>query len=72
MPIDFPNSPSVNDIYTVGNRSWKWTGSVWESVTVTVAGADGADGANGTFIQASTAGPTVGDGANGDLWIVYS
>lgn len=29
MPIDFPNSPSVNQIYTVGSRSWKWDGSTW-------------------------------------------
>jgi hypothetical protein len=46
--IDFPNSPSVNDIHTVGTRSWKWTGSVWESVTVTVSGPTGPAGDNGT------------------------
>lgn len=44
MPIDFPNSPSVNDVYTVDGRSWRWTGSVWESVTVTVVGPAGANG----------------------------
>jgi hypothetical protein len=33
MPaIDFPNSPSVNDTHTVGNRVWKWNGTVWEVV----------------------------------------
>jgi hypothetical protein len=35
-------------------------------------GATGSAGENGTFIQASTTGPTAGDGNNGDLWIVYS
>jgi hypothetical protein len=35
-------------------------------------GPTGPAGENGTFIQASTTGPTVGDGNNGDLWIVYS
>jgi hypothetical protein len=35
-------------------------------------GPQGVDGANGTYIEASTTGPTVGDGDNGDLWIVYS
>jgi hypothetical protein len=37
-----------------------------------VIGPTGPQGENGTFIQASTTGPTVGDGNNGDLWIVYS
>jgi hypothetical protein len=35
MAIDFPNSPTLDDVFTVGTRSWKWTGSVWESVTTT-------------------------------------
>lgn len=44
MPIDFPNSPTINDIYTVDGRSWRWTGSVWESVTVTISGPTGPAG----------------------------
>jgi hypothetical protein len=176
--INFPDSPAVNDLFTVGDRTWKWTGSVWKSITVVPAGpsgnftvtgptaptgptgpaegdswfnsttgkfyayydgywveisankigptgpigpqgvfnatgptaptatsqgqvwfdaesgrtfvrydnfwvesssavlgptgATGPTGANGTFIQASTTGPTAGDGSNGDLWVVYS
>jgi len=31
--IDFPNSPSLNEVFTVGNRSWTWTGAVWQTVT---------------------------------------
>lgn len=27
--INFPNSPSVNDIHTENNLSWKWNGIVW-------------------------------------------
>jgi hypothetical protein len=30
MAIDFPNSPAVDDIYTVGSRTWTWTGTNWE------------------------------------------
>ena len=30
MAIDFPNSPATNDTYTVGSRTWTWTGSIWE------------------------------------------
>lgn len=29
MAIDFPNSPSVNDTYTVGSRTWTYTGTAW-------------------------------------------
>jgi hypothetical protein len=31
MPINFPNSPAINDIYSYGNKSWKWSGSYWAS-----------------------------------------
>ena len=31
MPINFPNSPATNDIYSYGNKSWKWSGSYWAS-----------------------------------------
>jgi hypothetical protein len=27
--LDFPTSPSTNDIYTANGRSWKWNGVVW-------------------------------------------
>lgn len=30
--IDFPNSPAVNDTYTVGSRTWKWNGVAWNLV----------------------------------------
>jgi hypothetical protein len=29
--IDFPNSPTVNDIFTAGNSTYKWTGEAWVS-----------------------------------------
>ena len=29
MPIDFPNSPTTNQVYSVGNRTWVYDGSVW-------------------------------------------
>jgi hypothetical protein len=76
MPIDFPNSPSVNDLYTVGDRTWRWTGLVWKSVTVTVAGPTGPTGGigptgpEGSFIVYPTAptGPTFPAPIEGDVW----
>ena len=29
MAINFPNSPSVNDIHSEGGIRWKWNGSSW-------------------------------------------
>lgn len=29
MAIDFPNSPTTNQVYSVGNRTWVYDGSVW-------------------------------------------
>lgn len=55
MPLDFPNAPSVNDLFTDGNTTWRWTGSVWDTVT----SATGAQGATGPT------GPTGPTGASG-------
>jgi hypothetical protein len=49
MPaIDFPNSPAVNDTFTVGSITWKWNGSTWQSQGTPVAGPTGPAGTNGT------------------------
>jgi len=64
MPaIDFPNSPSVNSTHTVGNRVWKWNGTVWEVVRSTVPYSTGATGATGAT---GSTGPTGQTGANGN------
>jgi hypothetical protein len=60
MPaIDFPNSPSVNQTFTVGERTWKWTGTAWDVVVTTqVTGPQGEPGegiaAGGTADQVLT------------------
>lgn len=35
--IDFPNSPTLNEVFTAGDRSWKWNGTAWASNNVTVS-----------------------------------
>jgi len=42
MPIDFPNSPSDNDVYTVGNRSWVYSASLgtWTLQSSALLGAN--------------------------------
>ena len=47
MPIDFPNSPVLNEEYTTGGRTWKWNGSVWLAIGTSspVQGLTGLQGA---------------------------
>jgi hypothetical protein len=45
--IDFPDSPALNSTHTVGNRVWKWNGTVWEVVRSTVPYATGPTGPTG-------------------------
>jgi collagen type VII alpha len=48
MPIDFPNSPSVNDEFTSGSTTWRWDGTVWKVVRdFAPTGATGATGPQG-------------------------
>ena len=32
MAMDFPDSPTIGDQFTVGDRTWVWDGSVWLAV----------------------------------------
>jgi hypothetical protein len=34
MAINFPNSPTPNQIYTYNGISWKWNGSYWEDYSI--------------------------------------
>jgi len=46
MAINFPLSPTVNQTYTYGNRSWTWTGYGWQA-TSTTTGPQGLQGIQG-------------------------
>lgn len=46
--INFPDSPSTDDEYTVGSVTWKWDGSVWKSLGMAMStGPTGATGPTG-------------------------
>ena len=62
MPaITFPASPYVNQVYTVGSKSWQWDGSVWNAYyneavdSVYGTGADGDATLDGTTTVLSMA-----------------
>jgi hypothetical protein len=49
MAIDFPNSPTLNQIYTVGDTSWTYDGEKW---LVSSAGLVGPTGPAGDWASA--------------------
>jgi hypothetical protein len=73
--IDFPNSPTLGQIYITSNKAWRWTGDVWDLVgsisqgpigptgpASTVPGPTGPRGSVG--FQGAT-GPTGSNGLDG-------
>lgn len=60
--IDFPDSPSVNDEFTSGDKTWVWNGTVWNTVT-SALGYTGPTGATG---DTGPTGPTGADGPAGE------
>jgi hypothetical protein len=33
MAVNFPNTPSINQTYGIGDRSWIWTGTFWKATS---------------------------------------
>ena len=38
MALNFPTSPSVNQVYTYGGNSWQWDGSSWVNLGIQASG----------------------------------
>jgi len=51
MPIDFPNSPAVNDIHSAGGRTWQYNGTSW--VLQSFVGVIGANQVGSTELAAN-------------------
>jgi hypothetical protein len=64
MAIDFPNSPAVDDEFTVDERTWIWTGARWDSKQVTSIALNDLSDAT---ITSATNGQLLR--YNGTLWV---
>ena len=71
MPINFPDSPTVDQTFTVGGTTWKWTGTVWDTVTTAVNPVAVSPNyiINGAF-DVWQRGTSVTNGQAADRWIV--
>jgi hypothetical protein len=65
MPLDFPPTPSVNELYTYGGYSWIWTGSAWNVYSASLAGNTGATGPQGPQGNTGSTGPQGNTGPTG-------
>jgi len=57
MPLDFPTSPTLNEIYTFGGRSWIWNGTAWDVYSI-------VSGNVVTQLNGLTGGVTLAAGSN--------
>ena len=69
MPLDFPTSPALNEIYTFGGRSWIWNGTAWDVYSASPAGNTGATGPQGNTGATGPQGNTGATGPVGDYVI---
>jgi hypothetical protein len=73
MAMDFPNSPTVGQIFTSNGTSWEWDGTVWKIPTVNEIASNGlvaktGDGALAARTITAGTGITIsnGDGVSGN------
>jgi hypothetical protein len=66
MPVQFPDNPTVGQIYTNNGRSWTYNGRFWfPGVAVGSTGATGATGIQGNVGVTGATGLTGNTGATG-------
>ena len=44
MPLNFPANPTLNQIHSIADRSWKWNGVGWRAVSAELNKASELDG----------------------------
>ena len=50
--MNFPNSPSTNDTYTLGSRTWQYDGNAWFLTVKTISTANVPESGNLYFTNA--------------------
>jgi hypothetical protein len=63
MAIDFPNSPTTNQLFTSSGKTWRWDGEKWIVIYTDLSGPVGATGPTGATGLTGATGP---EGTPGD------
>lgn len=58
MPLDFPSSPTLNQVYTFSGRSWIWNGTAWDVNTSGASSVAGVSSLTGTTGEVEVSGLT--------------
>jgi hypothetical protein len=64
MAINFPSTPTLNQVYTSGDRTWTWNGRYWKATSTTI----GYTGSAGAVVASISATPP-STPSLGDVWI---
>jgi hypothetical protein len=64
MAVNFPNTPTLNEEFSAGDRTWLWNGTYWEATSTTV----GYTGSAGAVVATISATPP-STPSLGDVWI---
>lgn len=74
MATNFPNSPTLNQVYTLGTRTWTWSGQFWQATSTTVGyvGSTGYTGSTGVVGYAGSVGYTGSIGYTGSTGAIGS
>lgn len=67
MAIDFPNSPTTNQTYTVGNRTWIYDGEKWGIQSVTTNAV--LDGLTDVIITSASANQVLQYSSGSSAWV---
>jgi len=73
VALNFPNTPTVNDVYSSGGSSWRWDGAKWFN---TLSPPSGSLGTSDIFIgDAPPPSPQIGnlwwDSVSGNMYLWY-
>lgn len=61
MAMNFPDSPTLNQVFIVGNRRWVWTGVAWDIVQT---GSGNIDGGKSNSVYGGTTNVVAGNASS--------